>query len=367
MEARWAGESYKTAIAHAIPEGTDLEEYDCAKLAALLAGYYDRYGKVERSGYLNPEVEFTYVDPDMPGSFILRGKIDNIGTMADGHVTLIESKTTGESIFPESDYWTRLKFNAQVYQYVCAGREHLGYDISKIFYDTTRKPSINPKEIVDLDENGKKIVEDANGVRQFKKNGEPVQGGDKSKGWEVRKHQETPDEYCERLYQDTKLRPDFYFCRKEVPVIDDQVESFKRHRIALAGMITHLRESEGGAERNPEAWPRHVDHDTCFFCDYKSFCLSNLTVDPNRPPEGFSIQQFNVELSPPTQTKTHEQTAPSTPSKLPIPTRPAAQADKGVVRKAGSNKARTPNPPVRNRGNRKVNARVPAPRNDRRR
>ena len=58
MEARWQGCNYETALAIAIPEGIDLNEYACATLAGLLAGYYDHYGPKETVGSLQPEIQF---------------------------------------------------------------------------------------------------------------------------------------------------------------------------------------------------------------------------------------------------------------------------------------------------------------------
>jgi len=264
MEYRWLGKSYDDALAYAIPEGIELDQMTCSTIAALLAGYYDHYGTRERVGKLNPEEEFEH--PIEGTNFTARGKIDGLGTLKRGGSVIVESKTTGDSITPDSDYWLRLRFNIQLYQYYDAALNK-GWDIREVIYDVTRKPSIRPKAI------GKKEL----------------------------KHKETPDEFCDRLYQDTLVRPEFYFCRKEVPILESDFQQFKNQRVALCRMIEDFRAHENCepylGQRDQEAWPRNVSTNTCNFCAYKSFCLQNIQPDLDHLPEGFSIGKFNPELS----------------------------------------------------------------------
>lgn len=293
MEARWKGLSYDDALAAAVPEGIDLTEYDLETVAALLAGYYDYYQQ-ETVFNAVPEVEF---DLPLTRGFRVAGKIDALGSLADGRTVKIEAKTTSDDIEDQgSEYWLRLAFNMQVYQYVLAARE-MGWDVTDVIYDVTRKPSIKPKLVDDLDSNGLKIVIDAQGSRIMLKNGEPRQSGDTAKGYVVKRHTETPAEYSERLWQDTKMRPGFYFQRREVPILEDQLAEFKLTRLALVRLIREFRRNEKKVKRPEQAWPRTVGRDSCSFCQYKSFCLQNLSVNVECPPEGYTIQQFNPELA----------------------------------------------------------------------
>lgn len=308
MEYRWLGKSYDDALTYAIPEGINLDAYVCSTIAALLAGYYDHYGPKETVGKLNPEEQFAHAIEGT--NFESQGKIDGLGTLKRGGHVLVESKTTSDSLLPDSDYWLRLRFNLQLYQYYDAATVK-GWEIQEVIYDVTRKPSIRPMQSVDeLDEDGLKIVVDQEGNRVFntkgKNKGLPRQSGDKAKGYVVKSHKETPDEFCDRLYQDTLARPEFYFCRKEVPILESDFQQFKNQRIALVGMIEDFRERETilvkGIEkekyyRNQEAWPRNVSTNTCNFCAYKSFCLRNNSIDLDNLPEGYSIQPFNPELA----------------------------------------------------------------------
>src|ERR1035441_8319112 len=144
----------------------------------------------------------------------------------------------------------------------------MGWDVAVIFYDVTRKPMIRPCEINDLDQKGMKIVVDGNGkriyntkkvdlkigkgkkakieTREVENWDKPRQSGDESKGWVVKSHTETPDEYCDRVYKDALARPDFYFARREIPVIDQQLVAFELQREAIARRILRQREDEDG-------------------------------------------------------------------------------------------------------------------------
>ena len=294
MEARWKGANYDEALAAALPEGVELDAYSCATIAGLLVGYYSYYGERETFGKLYPECEFSY-KLEQSRSFRVAGKIDGLGILHDERTALIESKTTSDSIDPASDYWLRLRFNMQIFQYVCAARKS-GWDISHTVYDVTRKPSIKSKQVDVLDSDGLKIVTNQAGVRVFLKNGKPRQSGSTAEGLTVTSRLETPDEYADRLIEDTKVRPEFYFSRREVPILDDEVIEFIAQRLTLSRVILHCRQSEKQLQRPEQAWPRAVSESNCHFCSYSPFCLQNLSVDRKSLPAGYYIK-FNPELT----------------------------------------------------------------------
>jgi hypothetical protein len=295
MEARWKGKNYDDALKAALGTSEELDELTCSTVAALLAGYYWYYGKRETFGKLLPELEFNY---QLPGSetFSAAGKVDGLGQLTDERTALIESKTTSDSLAPESDYWLRLRFNPQVFQYIDAARNG-GWDISEVIYDVTRKPTIRPKMINDLDKDGLKIVLDAQGKRVFLANGKPRLGGDTAKGYYIKEHRETPEEFGARLLADIQSRPEHYFARREVPILDDEISAFEAQRLTIANTIEYHREVEASLAKPEDAWPRNVDVRNCKFCSFSSFCLQNLSVDRNSPPSGFIIAGFNPELS----------------------------------------------------------------------
>jgi hypothetical protein len=253
MEARWRGMTYEDALKCALGNAERFTELDAATLSGLLAGYYAYYrGGREPVRQVEPETQFR-IPLERSRSFESAGKIDGIGLLADGRACLLEHKTSGEDISPASDYWMRLRFNPQIYQYVHAARS-LGHDVSTIIYDVTRKPSIRQRQ------------------------------------------NESVEEYASRLAADTQERPEFYFARREVPVLEDDLAQFMEQRLNIGRMILHFRASAKKRTPPERAWPRNCGGMTCRACDYSGFCLSNVSVDPGNPPAGFRAGVFNPEL-----------------------------------------------------------------------
>jgi hypothetical protein len=123
----------------------------------------------------------------------------------------------------------------------------------------TRKPSIRPKEI----------------------------------GKGEAKHLETGEEYAARLYADTQERPDFYFARREVAVLDCDLDEFRAQRIQVGRMILDRRRQGSG----PTAWPRNISEIVCRMCQYADWCLCGITPDPAQPPSGFAVGERFPELA----------------------------------------------------------------------
>lgn len=290
MEARWQGLEIMDAFNKCL-EGKMLDELQLSTLLAMLSGYYKMYESEPMIGII-PEIEFRY---PMAGSrtFDCAGKID--GVTRDG-TGLIEHKTSGCDIQPDSDYWLRLRGNVQIMQYVLAARE-LDHSVDTVIYDVARKPTISPKQVHILDGQGRKIVNGPDGQRVFKKNNEPYESGNTEKGYVVQTALETAEQFGDRLFADTIERPDFYFARREVPVLDDDLNEFIIQRQVLARQILQSR-AEGRRASKPEhGWPRNVNDMTCKYCEFSGFCLQNTAVNINNPPAGYTCGGSNSELS----------------------------------------------------------------------
>lgn len=293
MEAKNKGSTFDAALEASQPDG-DLDELQVATLSGLLSGYWHRYANDILFTQIHPEIEFRG-RIDGSRTFESAGKIDGLCTLQDGRLAIVEYKTTSDSLAPESDYWLRLRFNAQLLQYVVAARD-LGWNVDTIIYDVVRKPAIAPKQIPELDEQGRKIVLDQNGNRVFKKDGSPRESGDSEKGYVMKSRQESPEEFSDRLYADTQERPDFYFARREVPILDGDIEEFVAQRLTLSKMLLNCRQLEKRLGRPERAWPRNVSEMSCRSCEFSEFCLQNLSVDLNNPPTGWKVE-FNSELT----------------------------------------------------------------------
>jgi hypothetical protein len=125
-----------------------------------------------------------------------------------------------------------------VSQYVLGARA-LGYDTATVLYDVSRKPTIRPRK------------------------------------------NETPQQYGERLLADMAERPDYYFQRREVPRLEDELAEFQTE---LWQQADQLRESQRRGR-----WFRNVGRMTCGFCEFSELCLNSIRVNPDVPPAGYVV------------------------------------------------------------------------------
>jgi len=273
-------------------------------LAQLLIGHWWRYDKDDfRVVESELPFELPLVNPDTGApsrSFVFSGRLDGIVVLPDERLAVLEYKTTSEDIAPDSDYWLRLRCDAQISGYYLAARA-MGYDVQTVIYDVTRKPSIRPRNIPVLDEDGKKIVLDGDGERVRRvhlkkdgtpgaKHGEPIQSANKEKGWSLVTRLETATEYGERLLKDIGDRPDFYYARREVPRLDDEIAEFQ---VELWQQSKELLDS-----RRADRWFRNVGMFTCRNCEFAELCLNGVSLDSETIPSGYvRLDDPNPELA----------------------------------------------------------------------
>lgn len=258
LEARNKGADADTAVALAIagyatvPTSADPQAWAVERetVAALLAGYCWRYS-ADNMQVVQAEQSFTIPlrDPTTGRAsrlFTLRGKIDAIVSLPDGRCAVKEYKTTSEDIGADSDYWQRLRCDPQISLYILAARVERP-EISHVLYDVTRKPTIRLRK------------------------------------------DETPEQFGQRLLSDIGERPDYYYARREIPRLEDELSTF---RAELWQQAIQLREHQ---KRN--AWYRNVGRMTCGFCEFAQLCLNSTPPIPT--PTGFEIlADVNPELSP---------------------------------------------------------------------
>lgn len=209
-------------------------------LRQLLIGHFWRYSE-DNLGFACSEQVFELPLVNMitgraSRQFVLSGKIDAIVTLNDGRQALLEYKTAGEDIGPEREYWPRLRCDGQISLYVLAARM-TGNDVATVLYDVTRKPTIRLRK------------------------------------------DETPEQYSQRLCEDISARPDYYYQRREVPRLEDELREFQRE---LWQQACALRES-----MRHNRWYRNVSKMTCGFCEFSELCFNNACIDINSPPSGF--------------------------------------------------------------------------------
>lgn len=251
-------------------------------LRALLAGHFWRYQNDELEVIATEgSWEIPLVNPETGAAsrtFTLAGKIDKIVKLSDGRLAVLEYKTAGEDISDESGYWSRLRYDAQISAYVYAARKR-GYDVQTVLYDVTRKPEISPRLVPVLDDQGMKIVVDAQGNRVFNKNSKPRESASTENGWTLKTVRETPEEFGQRLLKDIGERPDFYFARREIPRLESDLAEFEEEVYQQSQQLQQARRKG--------LWFRNVSALTCRNCSYSGICLQGI---PNEPtPQGFVV------------------------------------------------------------------------------
>ena len=252
-----------TADYDVVPQWADPVDWAVERetLKALLSGHIWRYGAEEaspdglrRAGtleFLGIERVFDIplVNPDtgaISRKFTLAGKIDAIVRLSDGRLAVLEYKTAGEDIGPDSEHWLRLRCDGQISQYVLASRA-MGFDVATVIYDVTRKPTIR--------------------LRQ----------------------KETPELYGQRLLADIGDRPDYYFQRREVPRLEDELTEYQAELWQQAQHLMELRRRAARLDDPSKAHFRNVGRMTCPQCEFAALCLNGIRVDPACPPSGFQV------------------------------------------------------------------------------
>lgn len=203
-----------------------------AKIRGLLRGYDARWGN---AGWetVSTEEEFhlPLVNPETgreSRTFTHAGKYDGIVRWpASGRLLLLEHKTTTDDITdPNAPYWRRLQIDSQVSHYMLANWQS-GRKLDGTLYDVLKKPTIRPKDISKADQ---KLL---------------VTWGTYC-GQEVPLHlrdltRENAELYEIRLYADTLERPDFYFGRRPVNRMDQEIAEFSGELWDIAQALIHAR------------------------------------------------------------------------------------------------------------------------------
>lgn len=270
---------------------------ECETCVQLLSGYYWWY-RVEGGGMAIAEILASEQQFCIPlrnpetgrptPNWSLAGKVDKIVRLTDSRVAIMEHKTCGEDLSPDSDYWKRLRLDQQISLYVIAARE-LGYDVQTIIYDVVRKPMIDPLSIPLLDADGLKIVLDADGQRVYLANGKPRQAGDKEKGWVLQSRRQTAAEYGDRLAEDIRTRPEFYFARQEIPRLNSDLDEFQAE-------LWQQQQSMSDCKRLGR-WFRNTN--ACLHpwrCDYFDLCCNGWSEFDGIPGGFVKLEHVHPEL-----------------------------------------------------------------------
>jgi hypothetical protein len=276
LEAWMSTKDLDAALAAIQPaDGADFDAFALVKVEELLRGYHFRWLDSELQT-VAVEAEFTtdLINPESgypSKTFRLGGKIDAIAS--HNGLWVIEHKTTSEDVSQGSEYWLRLRLDAQVSTYFVGARS-LGYDVRGCIYDVIRKSGIRPCQVALTDDDGIKIVHDTNGARVRTKDGKKWrQTGDAAEGYTLQSRPETPEEYRTRLRNDIADNPDKYYQRGEVVRLEDDELDAAADAWQVARQIADSARL-GRHPRNPSScvrWGRT--------CEFFAVCTRAASLD----------------------------------------------------------------------------------------
>jgi hypothetical protein len=247
------------AITRANPSASD---FDRTIAECLAYGWAWRYTNDPAGKIISAEKTFEW-KPKSKARWSVAGKIDAIVELPDGRTAVVEYKTTGDNIEPQSDYWRRLLIDRQVSWYVLGARS-LGYEVDTVIYDVARKPGLKPKLL----------------------KGEKTTNPDGTPG-----KRESLGEYAQRLCEDILSRPEHYYARQEIPRVQHDLDESREEMEMLAHMIR--------ASRNANRWPRNTNACVVFGkCPYFDPCSIGHDPQTAGTPAGFKrVDDVNAELT----------------------------------------------------------------------
>ena len=258
---------------------------ECVVVLEMYRGY--RTHAIKPFEVIASELEFSI---PIPGLKKVRnaGKVDKLVKLDDGRLAVLEIKTCGEDIDPTSDYWHRLRMDAQITRYYSAAR-HMGFDAQTIVYDVTRKPTTRPKNIpkASIEE----IVETATYhgfhidpmdrliVRQERDRHLEAEGDIPKSKRKVPKIRETPGLFAVRLREMIDADPTRYYQSIEIPRTTRDLEVFDEKMLDDVAEI-RFRRSKGVWQKNDRAC------NAMGRCPYLDICANHIDIE-HETPDGF--------------------------------------------------------------------------------
>lgn len=217
-------------------------EVNRAIVQAMLEGYFDLYGAGwDGDFYPEKQFELPIINPDTGAtsrSFRLAGKVDGL-LHKDGRWWLVEYKTAG---MVDKNYIDHLMLDQQLTTYIYGLQRQEGVKISGIIYRMLRKPSIRQRK------------------------------------------NETVGQFTDRLSQDYKDRPEFYFYEEQLYRTQEDLDEFERELWSITQDLLKCRR-EGLWYRNTS---RCRDWGSC---DYLPLC----SYQPDAA-DLFVTKEKNIEL-----------------------------------------------------------------------
>ena len=269
LEEWFKGTPANAAVFEAIATAGDAQEFDAEtvmQLKALLNGYFAKWeGAIDAK--VMPEREFAVKFPFLRGCVVC-GKMDGIVEYSDGHIGIIEHKTTSEAIGPMDDYWQTINRD-QVALYKAAAQKE-GIDVTEVLYDVIRKPTIHLGKNETPDEYGSRLANDCIGAA----NGENPRSKDYKRG------------------------ADFYFARRTIPLLSTDMDALARRLFVFKKIYDTMNRcakrivSDGGNEI--EAYPKCGSAMVCKTCPFRGGVCNSSELPEDSWEKGRMFEELTV-------------------------------------------------------------------------
>lgn len=210
-----------------------------AKCSGLLAGYHEKWKTSDLQIVSVERVVFADLYNPTTGrtsrTFRVGGKLDVTARDPQGRYLVIDHKTTSEDITdPNAPYWRQLVIEGQVSHYMML--EWLnGRKVDYAIWDVIRKPGISPKILSKKDREATYHTKQYYGLRLDDESLEQFLSSDR----------ETAVMYAARLAHDcTTERPYWYFQRRQVPRLDQELHEYARDQWDVGQEILNARNTD---------------------------------------------------------------------------------------------------------------------------
>lgn len=257
-----------------------LDAYAGVTATEMMRAYHERWKDEVGIRSVGVEVEFetTTCGPHSRG-----GRMDlvvEVDVDGEWRLAIGEHKTTTEDISPGSPYWTRLRVDTQVSEYMLAGANYFDQHVDFVVYDVSLKPDITPHRATPVE--SRKFTKGKPCKKHLAPeqiDGLPCINCDGS-GWleapklyaNQRDRDEHPEEWRERLKEWMAKQPHL-FARQVVPRLEHELVEADREAVQTGDMIQSCTVAN--------VWPKNDQACSMFGrpCDFRDVCNGVARLD----------------------------------------------------------------------------------------
>lgn len=237
-----------------------IDEWMLPKLLVMLRGYHERWHQyVDTLEILGVELSFE-IPLRNPRSeresrtYKVKGKLDAV-VRENGKIWVVEEKTAGEDLKPESPYWRRLEIDPQCSVYFDAVTQMFGEHPAGIMYFVNVKPQYRPLQKSE--------------TIKYKKDGITPYANQ-------RLTDETPSEYAIRMAEKVSENPERFYQMVHVARLAKDIEESQIDVWDTAKSI-RLAETSNIWLRNPDSCISPFG----YTCSFLPVCSSRASLDDN--------------------------------------------------------------------------------------